>query len=1452
MIGHRLRGSEMKLRRSRSGSMSRSRRGSRLWVLEGLEERLLLATIYTVNSTGNGTTGTGDSGTLPYVIGQANANTNPAGSEVEFDPTVFAAPQTITLTSTLTLSETAGPEVIDGPGASLVTVSGNNRVGVFAVSDGVTATLSGLTISHGSAHNEGDFGGGIVNYGTVTVSDSTIAFDSAYLGGGINNLGTMTVSDSTISNDSAGLDGGGIDNNYLNTLTVSDSTIDNDSAGDAGGGIDSSDGTLIVSDSTIAYDSAPYGGGINNDSFGTLTVSDSAIDNDSALEETDNGDFFAGSGGGINNLGTLTVSDSTLAYDSTDTYGGGIDNNAGTLTVSDSTLAYDSAGYYGGGIDNDNNYGTLTVSESTIAYDSAGYYGGGLSGYGGRVTLNNTIVALNNNALGGTSNDIYFNAGVFSPSSAYNLIGTEGFGGLVNGVNGNQVGVADPGLGTLASNGGPTQTIALLPGSPAIDAGSNALAVDPTTGQPLTTDQRGPGFVRIVNNTVDIGAFEVQSTIHLVVTVQPPASVTAGSGFGLTVTAEDGAGDVDTSFNGTVTATLPYNPGGATLGGTLTATAQDGVATFSDLTLNKVGSGYALLVSATGLGSATTSALDVTRAAVTELAVLTQLPSGLVGSPFSLTVAAEDAFGNVDTEFGGSVTVGLAANPGGATLGGTRNVTAQDGVATFSGLTLDQPGIGYTLQVSSSGLTAATTSPFNVLSSGPTFYSVISTSGGMSGSDDTGTLPYVISQANANTNPAGSVIEFDPTVFAAPQTITLSSTLVLSETAGPEVIDGPGASLVTVSGNDSVGVFSVSGGVTATLSGLTISYGFASLGGGIDNLGALTVSDSTFTYNNGSILGGGIDNSGALTVSDSTFTYNSAFGGAGIDNEGTTVTVSDSTLTNNSASNGGGGIMNISTVIVSDSTIANDSASVGGGILNLASATVSDSTIAYDSAEGGGGGGIDNSGTMTVSNSTIANDFAGGSDGDGGGIDNTHLLTVTDSTISNNSAIGFDFGGSNGGGIDNDGTTIVSDSTIAYNSSFRGGGIDNDGTIIVSDSTIAYNLGYGVGGGIGNGTLSDDGTATLDNTIVALNTNGSGSGATPDDISSSYGSIVSSSSAYNLIGIGGSDGLTNGTNGNQVGVADPGLGTLASNGGPTQTIALLPSSPAIDAGSNALAVDPTTGNPLTTDQRGPGFPRIVNGTVDIGAYEFQGAIVAGTAVGWGSQSAALQTAADGLRLLPAGRNTDLPWLGINQLSITLSQAETLTAADVTLSSAIGLNYGPVTVTGSGTSYTITLAHPINVADRLTIIIGNANIGTFTRRLDVLPGDFNDDGVVNSQDLAGIRNEWLGIGGAKPTLFGDINGDGTVNVLDYNAERLLIGTSLPAVSSESVADVTVAVARSQRVSVGIGGLAPVGGQAVVARIARAAPRAEIQLALRGRSPRVAARVRVIAQGLLEKP
>ena len=127
----------------------------------------------------------------------------------------------------------------------------------------------------------------------------------------------------------------------------------------------------------------------------------------------------------------------------------------------------------------------------------------------------------------------------------------------------------------------------------------------------------------------------------------------------------------------------------------------------------------------------------------------------------------------------------------------------------------------------------------------------------------------------------------------------------------------------------------------------------------------------------------------------------------------------------------------------------------------------------------------------------------------------------------------------------------------------------------------------------GGAGLRSDFPALVQNTIIAGNFRGAAPSTTPDDINGT----VNASSAFNLIGIGGSGGLTNGVNNNQVGVSNPGLGPLANNGGPTLTVALLPGSPAIDQGSNTYVIAGET------DQRG--FNRIYNGTVDIGAFEVQ-------------------------------------------------------------------------------------------------------------------------------------------------------------------------------------------------------------------------------------------------------
>jgi hypothetical protein len=578
----------------------------------------------------------------------------------------------------------------------------------------------------------------------------------------------------------------------------------------------------------------------------------------------------------------------------------------------------------------------------------------------------------------------------------------------------------------------------------------------------------------------------------------------------------------------------------------------------------------------------------------------------------------------------------------------------------------------------------------NLLSA--TIYTVDAVTDTGAGSGTTGDLQYVIDQADANPNPDGSLIQFDPTVFATPRTITLSSPLELSEAAGPEVISGPGAGLVTISGNRETEVFSVANGTTATLEGLTIANGMAYGGGAVYNSGTLTLADSTLTSDSASLGGGIFNNAGALTISGS--------------------------------------------------TLANESASLGGGIFN-------------------------NGGMVSISDSTLADELAADA---GGGIYNSGKLIISSSTLSGDSA-------ADGGAVDNlRGQLTIVDTTLAGNSAQYGGGIDlTFGPLTVVNDTIAYNT--ATGGGAGGGLYIHGGTATLDNSIVAMNTLQTIIGPTPDDISQSGGE-VSPASADNLIGTGSYGDLSSSAN-NQVGVPSPGLGALAYNGGPTQTIALLPGSPAIAGGSTALAVDPTTGQPLEYDQRGSGFDRTLNGTVDIGAFEHLPDTSDTVSVDWGTaDTAVLQTAADGLRLLPKGRTTDLPWLGIEQLQITLGQAQVLTAADITINSAIGMNYGPVTVSGSGMNYTITLAHPIDAADRVTITIVNPGVSTFNRQLDVLPGDLNDDGVVDSQDIASFREQWLR-GDRGHSIFDDINGDGQVDVEDYELIRAALGTRLPA-------------------------------------------------------------------------
>ena len=162
---------------------------------------------------------------------------------------------------------------------------------------------------------------------------------------------------------------------------------------------------------------------------------------------------------------------------------------------------------------------------------------------------------------------------------------------------------------------------------------------------------RSPAWVRPQANVLvyDLASYELGS--QLVVSSQPPSSVPAGDPFGLTVTVEDRFGNVETSFNGSVTVAFGSNPGGGPLRGTLIATATNGVAVFSGLSINTAGTGYTLQATGVGLTAATTTFINVTPGPAAELAVTTQPPGYVaIDSSFGLTVAAEDIYGNVATD----------------------------------------------------------------------------------------------------------------------------------------------------------------------------------------------------------------------------------------------------------------------------------------------------------------------------------------------------------------------------------------------------------------------------------------------------------------------------------------------------------------------------------------------------------------------------------------------------------------------------------------------------------------------------------------------------------------------------------------------------------------------------------------------------------------------------------
>ncbi len=485
----------------------------------------------------------------------------------------------------------------------------------------------------------------------------------------------------------------------------------------------------------------------------------------------------------------------------------------------------------------------------------------------------------------------------------------------------------------------------------------------------------------------------------------------------------------------------------------------------------------------------------------------------------------------------------------------------------------------------------------------------------------------------ANLTPGADTVQFADAIQGGTVNVTTffnppASSPDIPQPAGPSAfiildnltIQGTGETIQRNQMGNAFRLFQVTGGVSLTLDSLTLQNGEA-LGGSGDSGGGGAAG-----------LGGAIYTQGLLTITNSTLTNNSAEGGIGLAGSGGKA---GGGLGGGLAGFNGGG---------PNGGIAGGGANPGfggGGAGGNGNPGIGPS---QNGGFGGGGGGFAGGfgggnggfgggggdglvgaagvgfGGFGGGNGALQNGMpgeGGGGAGLGGAIFNQGgTVTIANSTITGNTAVGgsagqrAQVGAGFGGGIFNlNGSLTIVNSTIARNTVAAGfvanGGLDN-----MAEGGAVYNLSINVGAV----TPTQTATVTVANSILARSTGSLGSNTPASDVVNERrnGDAVINATGPNIVQMPVVNVLGTGSiTGTPFIVANPNIGPLLDNGGPTRTFALLPGSPAINAGSNTAAMNAN----LTSDQRGDGFPRIVGGTVDIGSFEVQGGGMAGGGAG---------------------------------------------------------------------------------------------------------------------------------------------------------------------------------------------------------------------------------------------
>ena len=1180
-----------------------------------------------VNSTADNTTPGDGLTTLREAINTANSNA--AASKILFDPDVFASLQIINLGSQL---PTISTEVtIVGPGADLLTLdAGNGFDSNFDTGDGyrifeiddstaglIDVEISGLTISGGDIAGLGGAilsrenfilsnsalsgnaatleGGGIyVPSGTTSIISSTISGNNADTGGGISSGGMLDILSSTLSNNSASSLGGGI-NLFSGVANVTQSTITGNSASAKGGGLYNLGATANVTGSIVAGNTAPVEANVS----GTLSTNTfNLLSGDPMLEPLGN------NGGPTETHALLPGSPAFDAGDPSILPNPTEFDQRGEPFARVFEQSFPSTPRIDIGAFELQSYGGITIEVDTTVDENDGNHGPG------DLSLREAIVLAN----AASFSKITFAPSVFGSPKTINL------GSQLPTITSN-ISIEGPGanLLTLNAGNGSDNTFATGDGYRIfnIDDSTADLIEVSLSGLTITGGDtpRGNGGIFMPKNGVSGGAilnrellWITDSAITGNATGQGDNAIGTGNG-------RDG-GDGGGIYN---------------LGGTL-------VITRSSITDNQTGNGgYTILAAASSGGNGGDG-------------------GGIFNSGGEVFINSSTIAGNTTGNGGDAEDIVSAAGDGGRggglfSTGGEQTIIG----STFSGNTTgiggtDKGGIG--LGGDGGGIYSHTNAVDHSLNT-EIIHSTISgnsTPSGRGGGLINASGETVIAQSTFSENiaPLGSGGGIYSTNSAIAQTEVRDS--IIAGNTSDDVVgfdpssfssdgynligSGSGAAAFTQTGDQVIGAASPGLDSLADNGGPTQTHAL------LIGSPAIDTGDPSITFNSSESDQRGLP---FLRVYDAPFTA-----GSGVDigaYERQTIVgfpfVVDTTSDENDGIYSPGDFSLREAIVLANASLngfTTETITFDPVLFSTPQTIALDSQLpTIDEGVQIVGPGADlltidaqqNDRVFNVDDGTASNIFVeisgltltGGQAVHGGAIRSVENLTVKQSIISGNQTVGLSFGGGifaggtgaltvqdstlsgntsySGGALINyasGGSVTIENSTLSGNNSngYAGGAIFNQGPLTISSSTISKNIGNGGGGIFTRFGHSVD----LSNTIVADNENVGGS-------PSNLGGTAPGTNTYNLIGPGATFGMVDGVAGNQVGVTNPLLGPLANNGGPTPTHALLPGSPALDAGDT----------PLIDDQRDLTRPvdlaSIANAaggdSSDIGAYEAQSA-----------------------------------------------------------------------------------------------------------------------------------------------------------------------------------------------------------------------------------------------------